>query len=45
MVEQFYTTYIGEDLAHHDIFHFKVGKGGITSGIWQCTMCKCMLVQ
>ena len=25
----FYTTYISVDLAHHEIFHAKVGKGGI----------------
>ena len=25
----FYTTYISVDLAHHKIFHAKVGKGGI----------------
>ena len=24
-----YTTYISVDLAHHEIFHAKVGKGGI----------------
>ena len=29
MVELFYTTYISVDLAHHEIFHAKVGKGGI----------------
>ena len=26
-----YTTYISVDNAHHEIFHAKVGKGGITS--------------
>ena len=26
-----YTTYIGVDLAHHEIFLAKVGKGGIRS--------------
>ena len=25
----FYTTYISIDFAHHEIFHAKVGKGGI----------------
>ena len=25
----FYTTYISVDLAHHEIFRAKVGKGGI----------------
>ena len=25
----FYTTYISVDLAHHEIFRVKVGKGGI----------------
>ena len=29
MVKLFYTTYISVDLAHHDIFRTKVGKGGI----------------
>ena len=24
-----YTTYISVDLVHHEIFHAKVGKGGI----------------
>ena len=25
----FYTTYISVDLAHHEIFRAKIGKGGI----------------
>ena len=29
MVLLFYTTYISVDLAHQEIFHAKVGKGGI----------------
>ena len=29
MVYLFYTTYIGVDLAHHEIFRAKFGKGGI----------------
>ena len=29
MVELFYTTYISIDLANHEIFRAKVGKGGI----------------
>ena len=29
MIELFYTTYISEDLVHHEIFHAKVGQGGI----------------
>ena len=29
MVYLFYTTYISVDLAHHEIFLAKVGKGGI----------------
>ena len=29
MVKVFYTTIISVDHAHHDIFHAKVGKGGI----------------
>ena len=29
MVQLFYTTYINVDLAHHNIFGVKVGKGGI----------------
>ena len=31
MVKLFYTTYISVDLAHHEIFHSKVGKGGINN--------------
>ena len=31
MVKQFYTTYISVDIAHHEIFRAKVGKGGIIS--------------
>ena len=30
MVLLFYTTYISVDLAHHEIFCDKVGKGGIS---------------
>ena len=29
MVFLFYSTYISVDLAHHEIFRAKVGKGGI----------------
>ena len=29
MVLLFYTTYISVDLAHHEIFRAKAGKGGI----------------
>ena len=29
MENLFYTTYISLDLAHHEIFRAKVGKGGI----------------
>ena len=29
MVQLFYTTYISVDIVHHEIFHAKVGKGGI----------------
>ena len=29
MVKLFYTTYISVDLAHHELFHAKVGKDGI----------------
>ena len=29
MVQLFHTTYINVDLAHHKIFHAKVGKVGI----------------
>ena len=29
MVYLFYTTYISVDIAHHEISHAKVGKGGI----------------
>ena len=31
MVLLFYTTYISVDLAHHEVFHAKVVKGGIKS--------------
>ena len=30
MVKLFYTTYMVADLALHEIFRTKVGKGGIT---------------
>ena len=30
----FYTTYISVDLAHHEVFHSKVGKGGIRKVIF-----------
>ena len=33
MVKIFYTTYISVDLAHHKVFHAKMGKGGIMSYI------------
>ena len=36
MVELFYTTYISVDLAHHEIFYAKVGKGGIILGNFTC---------
>ena len=29
MVFIFYSTYISVDLAHHEIFRAKVGKGGV----------------
>ena len=29
MVKLFYTTYISVDLAHHEIYRAKGGKGGI----------------
>ena len=29
MLYLFYTTYVSVDLAHHEIFRAKVGKGGI----------------
>ena len=29
MVKLFYTTHISVDLAYHEIFHAKAGKGGI----------------
>ena len=29
MVKIVYTTYISVDLAHHEVFRAKVGKGGI----------------
>ena len=33
MVKLFYTTYISVDLAHHEICHVKIGKGGISSTV------------
>ena len=33
MVKLFYTTYISVDLAHHEIFRAKAGKGSIISFI------------
>ena len=33
-------TYISVDLAHHEIFHAKVGKGGINVHLYQCRPCK-----
>ena len=35
MVLLFYTTYISVDLAHHEIFHAQVGKGGINDLLLQ----------
>ena len=32
MVYLFNTTYISVDLARHEVFHAKVGKGGINLG-------------
>ena len=29
MIKLIYTTYISVDIAHHEIFRAKVGKGGI----------------
>ena len=31
VVKLFYTTYISVDLAHHELFCAKVGKGGINT--------------
>ena len=36
MVYLFYTTYISVDIAHHEIYRAKDGKGGIR----QCVTCK-----
>ena len=33
MVLLIYTTYLSVDLAHHEIFRAKVGKGGINQHI------------
>ena len=33
MVLLFYTTYINVDLAHHEIFRAKFGKGGIINKV------------
>ena len=38
MVQLFYTTYINVDIAHHEIFRAKVGKGGIKIYI-TCILC------
>ena len=35
MVLRFYTTFISVDLVHHEIFHAKVGKGGINTNLTQ----------
>ena len=32
-------TYISVDLAHHEIFYAKVGKGGINVNLYQCRPC------
>ena len=40
MVQLFYTTYISVDLAHHEIFHAKVGKGGIKVDSLVLVSCK-----
>ena len=29
MVQLFYTTYISVDLSYHELFHAKIGMGGI----------------
>ena len=39
MVLLFYTTYICVDLAHHEIFRAKVGKGGIIDSRWPKILC------
>ena len=36
MVLLFYTTYTSVDLAHHEIYHAKVGKGGIKEVLRIC---------
>ena len=36
MVFLFYTIYISVDLAHHEVVHAKVGKGGIHSDVLIC---------
>ena len=37
-VDKLYTTYISVDLAHHEIFRAKVGKGG-TICVSKCFSC------
>ena len=36
MVLLFYATYISVNLAHHELFHAKVGKSGIILGMCVC---------
>ena len=39
MIYLFYTTYISVDLAHHELFHAKVGKDGINVVIpWRVSL-------
>ena len=40
MVLLFYTAYFSVDLAHHDMFRAKVGKGGINVHISMEAKCK-----
>ena len=42
MVQLSYTTYISVDLAHHEIFRAKVGKGGINIGIAAMNLFQCV---
>ena len=39
MVFLFNTTYISVNLAHHELFHAKVGKGGLNQNLMYWLKC------
>ena len=45
MVSLFYATYISVDLAHHEIFRAKVGKGGIKTNTCSSVWCRLKSVE